>query len=435
MKAKKFSFHAGLLCISALFVTLLLLLSSCGEDDKKPTETVDDKNFTYAVENGQATVASYTPSGEISPKLIIPSTLGGYPVVRIGEGAFSGLKNIKEIVLPDSVTDIGKEAFKDCSDLTNITIPDSVSNIGQAAFFDCTGLASVTIPNSVTSIGNDVFYHCTGLTSITIPNNVTSIGNSAFHHCTGLTSITIPNSVTSIGLYAFYSCTNLENIYMTDIAAWCKISGLHNLTNHNGSKNLYLYLNNELITNLVIPDEITSIGDYAFYRCTGLTSITIPDSVTSIGWSAFEGCTGLTSITIPDSVTSIGLCAFYSCTNLENIYMTDIAAWCKISGLLELMGRNADNKNLYLNNELITNLVIPNGVTSIGGHAFRGCTGLTSITIPDSVTVIGYEAFSDCTSLKFIYYTGTAAQWEKISKDSDAIPNGVRIVYNYKPTV
>ena len=111
-----------------------MLLSSCGEDDKKPTETVDDKNFTYAVENGQATVASYTPSGEISPKLIIPSTLGGYPVVRIGEGAFSGLKNIKEIVLPDSVT--------------------------------------------------------------------------------------------SIGLCAFYSCTNLENTYMTDIAAWCKISGL-----------------------------------------------------------------------------------------------------------------------------------------------------------------------------------------------------------------
>lgn len=119
MKAKKFSFHAVLLCIAALFVTLLLLLSSCGEDDKKPTETVDDKNFTYAVENGQATVASYTPSGEISPKLIIPSTLGGYPVVRIGEGAFSGLKNIKKIVLPDSFTDIGKEAFKDCSDLTN----------------------------------------------------------------------------------------------------------------------------------------------------------------------------------------------------------------------------------------------------------------------------------------------------------------------------
>ncbi len=120
MKAKKFSFHAGLLCISALFVTLLLLLSSCGEDDKKPTETVDDKNFTYIVENGQATVVSYTPSGEISSTLSIPSTsLGGYPVVRIGEGAFSGLKNIKKIVLPDSVTDIGKEAFKDCSDLTN----------------------------------------------------------------------------------------------------------------------------------------------------------------------------------------------------------------------------------------------------------------------------------------------------------------------------
>ncbi|MDD7701085.1 MAG: leucine-rich repeat domain-containing protein, partial [Eubacteriales bacterium] len=123
----------------------------------------------------------------------------------------------------------------------------------------------------------------------------------------------------------------------------------------------------------VIPTDgsVTSIGAGAFFGCTGLTSITIPDSVTSIGDWAFYGCTGLTSITIPDSVTSIGDLAFY------------------------------------------------------------GCTGLTSITIPDSVTSIGKSAFYKCTSLKFIYYTGTEAQWAKISKGSGAIPDGVTISYNY----
>ena len=242
MKAKKFSFHAGLLCLAALFVTLLLLLSSCGE------KTADEKDFTYTVENGQATVASYTPSGEISPKLIIPSTLGGYPVVHIGKGAFYELKNIKEIVLPDSVTDIGTSAFWGCTELTSITIPDSVTSIGDCAFWGCTGLMSVTIPDSVTSIGSEAFYGCAGLTSVTIPDSVTSIGSEAFYGC-AIKVATIPASaISSIPNRA------LETVVIT--------SG-------------------------------SSIPSWAFRDCTGLTSVTIPDSVTDISDSAFVGCTNL----------------------------------------------------------------------------------------------------------------------------------------------
>ncbi len=554
---------------------------------------IDERTFAYTVENGQATLISYTPLGKISPTLIIPSTLGGYPVVRISEVAFSNLKNIKEIVLPDSIIAIVKNAFKDCSDLSSITLGNGVINIGSSAFSGCTRLTSITIPDGVTNIGDSAFYHCTSLTSITIPDSVTSIGSYAFEGCSRLTSITIPDSVTSIGyqafmnctsltsitipdgvtnigdsafsgctnlqfnaydnaLYlgnaenpylvlvkaksqsitscvvsekakvicgcafsgctrlssvtipdgvtridyrAFYGCTNLKNIYITDMAAWCKLSGLYNLMNY-GTDNKNLYLNNELITNLVIPNGVTSIGSYAFMNCTSLTSITIPDSVsnisqaafsgctgltnitipdgvtsidsdtfegtnlqfnaydnalylgnaenpylvlvkaknksitscvvsekakvicgfafydcteltsitiqdsvTSIGSYAFGGCTGLTSITIPDSVTSIGSYAFFGCTNLKNIYITDMAAWCKLSGLYNLMNYGTDNKNLYLNNELITNLVIPNGVTSIGSYAFMNCTSLTSITIPDSVSNISQAAFSGCTGL------------------------------------
>lgn len=275
LKAKKFSFHAGLLCIAALFVTLLLLLSSCGE------KTADEKDFTYTVENGQATVASYTPSGEISPKLIIPSTLGGYPVVHIGKGAFYELKNIKEIVLPDSVTDIGKEAFKDCSDLTNITIPDSVTSIGNYAFYGCTGLTSITIPNSVANIRGLAFSGCTGLMSISVDSK-----NKVYH--------------------AFNNCL-IETATKTLIAG-CKTS--------------------------VIPTDgsVTSIGSDAFNGCSRLTSVTIPDSVTVIGYEAFSDCTSLISITIPDSVTSIGIRAFSDCTSLKFIYYTGTAAqWAKIS--------------------------------------------------------------------------------------------------------
>ena len=167
----------------------------------------------------------------------------------IYSGAISGCKNLKNITIPDSVTDIGSGAFSDCYSLTSITIPDSVTSIGGSAFSYCSSLTSITIPDSVTDIGDCAFDGCSSLTSITIPDSVTRIGRGAFSVCYSLTSITIPNSVTSIGDSAFSDCSSL--------------------------------------TSITIPNSVTSIGDYTFYRCKSLTSITIPNSVTSIGESAF----------------------------------------------------------------------------------------------------------------------------------------------------
>ena len=306
-------------------------------------------------------------------ELIIPDS-----VTSIRYAAFEDCTGLTSIVIPDSVTSIGEDAFYNCTDLTSVTIGNSVTSIGGAAFYKCTGLTSIVIPDSVTSIGESAFEDCTGLTSIVIPDSVNSIGWSAFEYCTGLTSVTIGNSVTRIVNSAFYNCTGLTDVYYTgDIASWCNISFYQSTSNPMYyAKNLYI--DGELLQGeLIIPDSVTSIGDYAFYGCTSLTSIVIPDSVTSIGEYAFEDCTGLTDV----------------------YYTGDIAGWCNISfGNYSNPMRHAEN--LYINGELLKGeLIIPDSVTSIRYAAFEYCTGLTSIVIPDSVTSIGNYVFYKCTGL------------------------------------
>ena len=322
--------------------------------------------------------------------LVIPNS-----VTSIGDYAFQYCRGLTSVTIPNSVTSIGSWAFSDCSGLTSVTIPNSVTSIGGSTFSGCSGLKSVTIPNSVTSIGDYAFKNCSGLTSVTIPNSVTSIGSNAFsgcsgltsvninsnsiiskeysstfnlsnifgsqvksyiigdgvtsigsyafRGCSGLTSVTIPNSVTSIGSSAFYGCSGLTKVIVPDIAAWCNISfGNYAANPLYYAKHIFSDENTE-ITDLVIPNSVTAIGDGAFEYCSGLKSVTIPNNVTTIGGGAFYACCSLTSVTIGYSVTSIGYQAFAYCSGL-------------------------------------TSVTIPNSVTSIGKYAFRDCSSLKEIT-------------------------------------------------------
>ena len=255
-----------------------------------------------------------------------------------------------------------------------------LTSINDYAFYGCNNLTSVTLPHGVTSIGNSAFYNCSGLTSVTIGNSMTSIGDSAFNHCTSLTSVTIGNSVTSIGSYAFGSCSGL--------------------------------------TSVTIPDSVTSIGSTAFYNCSGLTSVTIGNSVTSIDSFAFEGCSSLTSVTIPASVTSIGSNPFAYCDLLESITVDP--------GNTVYSSPNGCNAIIKTADHLLVlgckNTVIPNDVTTIYGHAFYGCIGLTSIEIPASVSIIYTSAFNRCSNL------------EEIRVWAVTPPTAFTLCFNYVPT-
>ena len=365
-------------------------------------------------------------------------------------GIVRGFQHQSEFTIPTQVeengmtfrvTEIDDAAFRNCSALTCITIPEGIVRIGKLAFAECSSLTSITIPKTVTQIdcggmyigdnyyNGHLFTHCPCLTSIVVEEgnprykNVQN-GNGIIDKKTntliaGDQTTIIPNSVTSIGEFAFFLC--------------------------------------KALTSITIPDSVTSIGGDAFRNCEALTSITIPDSVTSIGGSAFYYCKALTSVTIPDSVTSIGGTAFGRCDKLTSVTIgnsaNNIIGAC-LGDSLSLTSINVDVNNpnycsidgvLFDKNQ--TTLIryprckqgayiIPDSVTSIGVHAFYNCDALTSITIPNSVTSIGDHAFENCDALTSITIPNSVTSIGKETfhscgaLTSVTIPNSVRSIEN-----
>ena len=394
-----------------VFLTLETLQGDATAEQAKALgweiKEVDRYPFTFSLNNAKQT-ATITGAIDDPIELDIPNKLlinnQEYDTISIGEGAFKDCLSLRNVKIPNSVTNFGNEAFKNCLSLKSIEIPDSVKSIGNEAFKNCWNLSSIEMPEGVDSIGDEIFSNCKNLESISIPESITSIGKMAFEGCDSLNSRkTEKNGIEYLGNEkneyvvawragrydegdAIKVNENCKITYQCFGEIWnnCKIELPEGLISIG-----YATFSNSQLTKITIPNNVKNIGDQAFFSCYNLTSIDIPDSVNSIGNSAFQYCNNLQSVKIGNGVTSIGDYTFNGCRILETVI---------IPNSITSIGKCA-----FCDCEKLTSITSLEGVTSIGNSAFEGCKSLTSITIPEGVTSIGDRAFYNCYALAEVY--------------------------------
>jgi len=258
-------------CVFAVITMMLLFIMSASAAEK----TYTSGNYKYTVTDGEATIVEYTSTK--STDLIIPKTLGGYPVTEIGYSAFYKTK-LNSVTLPSTLKKIGDLAF-DGSKIKKVTFNDGLEYIGFRAFWECDELTEIVLPDSVTEVGKGAFSYCDNLKTVTLSNNLASISQGMFHDSIKLEAIVIPDSVKTIEMNAFYGCYGLKSVKF--------------------------------------GENVESIGDQAFVHC-GMETLALPDGLKTVGSHAFDDCYALEHISMGTAVESIG----YDC--FQNNYPTNL---------------------------------------------------------------------------------------------------------------
>lgn len=366
--------------------------------------TVTSENEPYTVEVARNTKPTNNYIGEVTIPEKVDKDGKSYIVTGIGESAFSNCYMISSVIIPNTVKSIGNYAFTGCSGLRKLAIPNSVTSIGVAAFFNCNNLKNIVIPASVKTIGNGAFnnescfFFCEAASK---PMGWDLSSNSQWNNKKG----TVLWSSFTEGEFG-YQRTSGNTVSFAKVLGYKESLTIPSLVSHSGVSYMVTgicdnaFADNIDISEVVMPNTITSIGKLAFYGCTEIAAITIPKSVTTIGDNAFSGCTSLTSIVIPNSVTTIGNGVFSDCASLTSV---------SISNSVTTIG-----KNTFSNCISLISIVIPNSVTTISDNAFSGCTDLSQVTISNSVKSIGKSAFVGCAELKTV-----------------TIPNSVKSIDSY----
>ena len=411
---------------------------------------------SYSIPEGVTSIGSNAFNGcALLSEISIPNS-----VTSIGTAAFRACFGLNSIMIPQGVTSIGNLAFAG-SGISEITLPSGLTSINNWMFEQCENLAHIVIPQGVTSIGQNAFIHCQNLRTVEIPLSIQTIGDNAFYGCDGLEYVYYEGSESQ--RYEIEIGSNNDNLNMVqwNYHSYCLNHDV-SWTLENGVLTVSgeALLNpvpwdvleyRELVHSVILTEGIRMIGDSVFSGYYNLTSVSLPDSLVTISNSAFDSCYNLREITIPAGVTEIAHTAFSFCSGLTAFHVASgNAVYSDIDGVLFDLGGSrlyrypaGNTRSSYIipdgvtmlyqgwyvsgegwyyvrdgafsNANLLTSVIIPDGITSIGPCVFYGCENLASIVIPSSVTEIGGYAFCECGNLMNVYFTGMEEQWNQIT--------------------
>ncbi len=455
-------------------------VTNVGNSAFKNCVNLDNINISSSLN----TLSDYVFSNCINLKNVsIPDS-----ILDIREYAFERCTSLNNVVIPKYLKTVGNGAFYYCQSLENISLPSTVNSLGYSAFSWCTNLESIHLSDSITEL-NATFNHCTNLSNINIPKSLVRVGDSTFSGCSSITEIDLPVTTTELGNWAFENCSSLKNITLSASINFdncknafdnCSLEEIE-LIGNGKLDGLYYnypwYSNADTVKKVILSDDVTKIGDRVFSSCSNMETIILGENLNYIGDWAFEDCSSLKNIVLPNSLSYVGDKAFHNCSSIEEVsigsdltkirygtfmncsslkkvtlsdsivsiesdafekcealegiyYLGDLEDWCNISFVNISSNPVYYGHKLYIQDQLLTDLTIPDSITnikrysfvnckyiesinipgnvvSIGGMAFSGCSGISEIYIPTSVETIEDGAFSGCSDLKKVTLSGT----------------------------
>ncbi|MBE6927594.1 MAG: hypothetical protein E7467_03770 [Ruminococcaceae bacterium] len=381
-------------------------------------------NLTWTYDSGTLTISGYGPMPDFDTtyantrapwynyNTLVDTIIIKNGVTSIGANAFYNYELVPSINIPVSVRSIGEKAFLFCDLLADAPLPPYLSHIGENAFAFC-ALKEIILPETLTELSAKAFYYCTKATTLHFGSNLKTIGASAFEGCesvreltllqgmnvggsafkdSGLVKLTIPDRAEgakdiTLGKYAFDDCRHLEEVYIGDSVT--TISD-------------YAFRNCTALKKLTIGGRVSTIGKYAFNGDTALAEVKFPNSLTLIDDFAFMYCTGLKKITMGNRPVTTDQHAFDNCNALEGVYISDLSVWCHSDFYMYGGSPLYYARNLYLDGILVEHLVIPEDVTMLNGSTFDNMSCLKTVVLPPNVHKIGWTEFSGCYNLERI---------------------------------